>query len=90
MESGNLGYAAAIGWVLVILIFGVALVQLKMTRAMAEFERERDEIAACARQAAETDCRGLLVHVVLLVAAAIALTPFSGCCAQPSRAGGSF
>jgi ABC-type sugar transport system permease subunit len=35
-EAGNLGYAAAIGWVLVILIFGVALLQLKVTRAMQE------------------------------------------------------
>ena len=35
-EAGNLGYAAAIGWVLVILIFGVALLQLKVTRALQE------------------------------------------------------
>jgi ABC-type sugar transport system permease subunit len=35
-ESGNLGYAAAIGWVLVILILAVAFVQLRATRAMAE------------------------------------------------------
>jgi ABC-type sugar transport system permease subunit len=35
-EAGNLGYAAAIGWVLVLLILGVAIVQLRMTRAMQE------------------------------------------------------
>jgi ABC-type sugar transport system permease subunit len=35
-EAGNLGYAAAIGWVLVLLILGVAMVQLRMTRAIAE------------------------------------------------------
>jgi ABC-type sugar transport system permease subunit len=35
-EAGNIGYAAAIGWVLVLMIFLVALAQLKITGAMKE------------------------------------------------------
>jgi ABC-type sugar transport system permease subunit len=35
-EFGNIGYAAAIGWVLVLLIFLVSLAQLKVTGAMKE------------------------------------------------------
>ncbi|HEY7088717.1 MAG TPA: sugar ABC transporter permease [Tepidisphaeraceae bacterium] len=33
-EAGNIGYASAVGWVLVLILFLVALAQLKMTRAM--------------------------------------------------------
>lgn len=35
-ETGNIGYAAAIGWVLVLIIFIVAMAQLRVTRAMQE------------------------------------------------------
>lgn len=35
-EAGDLGYAAAIGWMLVILILGVALAQVKLTGAAKE------------------------------------------------------
>lgn len=35
-EAGDIGYAAAIGWVLVLLIFVIAMAQLKVTRAMQE------------------------------------------------------
>jgi ABC-type sugar transport system permease subunit len=35
-EIGNIGYAAAIGWVLVLMIFLVAMAQLKTTGAFAE------------------------------------------------------
>jgi ABC-type sugar transport system permease subunit len=35
-EAGNIGYAAAIGWVLVLIISVVALVQLKVTGAVRE------------------------------------------------------
>lgn len=36
---GDIGYASAVGWALVVLIFGVSLLQLKVTRATAEDER---------------------------------------------------
>jgi ABC-type sugar transport system permease subunit len=36
---GDIGYASAVGWGLVVLIFGVSLLQLKLTRATAEDER---------------------------------------------------
>ncbi|HEV2295315.1 MAG TPA: sugar ABC transporter permease [Tepidisphaeraceae bacterium] len=36
---GDIGYASAVGWALVVLIFGVSLVQLKITRATAEDDR---------------------------------------------------
>lgn len=36
---GDIGYASAVGWGLVVLIFGVSLLQLKVTRATAEDER---------------------------------------------------
>jgi ABC-type sugar transport system permease subunit len=35
-EAGNIGYASAIGWVLVLIIFVVSVCQLKVTRAMNE------------------------------------------------------
>jgi ABC-type sugar transport system permease subunit len=35
-EAGNIGYASAIGWVLVLIIFVVSMFQLKVTRAMKE------------------------------------------------------
>lgn len=35
-EAGNIGYASAIGWVLVLMIFLVAMAQLRATRATAE------------------------------------------------------
>jgi ABC-type sugar transport system permease subunit len=35
-EAGNIGYASAIGWVLVLMVFLVAMAQLKVTRAMKE------------------------------------------------------
>jgi arabinosaccharide transport system permease protein len=35
-EIGNIGYAAAIGWVLVLMIFLVAMAQLKTTGALKE------------------------------------------------------
>jgi ABC-type sugar transport system permease subunit len=35
-EAGNIGYASAIGWVLVFMIFIVSMIQLKATRAMKE------------------------------------------------------
>jgi ABC-type sugar transport system permease subunit len=36
---GDIGYASAVGWGLVVLIFGVSVLQLKLTRATAEDER---------------------------------------------------
>ena len=36
---GDIGYASAVGWGLVVLIFGVSLLQVKVTRATAEDER---------------------------------------------------
>ena len=30
-ETGNIGYAAAIGWVLVLIIFAISMAQLKIT-----------------------------------------------------------
>jgi ABC-type sugar transport system permease subunit len=36
---GDIGYASAVGWGLVVLIFGVSLLQLWLTRATAEDER---------------------------------------------------
>jgi ABC-type sugar transport system permease subunit len=35
-ESGNIGYASAIGWVLVFMIFIVSMIQLRVTRATQE------------------------------------------------------
>jgi ABC-type sugar transport system permease subunit len=35
-ETGDIGYASAIGWALVLIIFVVSLVQLKLTRAQEE------------------------------------------------------
>ncbi|HMB95359.1 MAG TPA: sugar ABC transporter permease [Tepidisphaeraceae bacterium] len=35
-EAGNIGYAAAIGWVLVLMIFFIAMAQLKSTGALKE------------------------------------------------------
>jgi ABC-type sugar transport system permease subunit len=36
---GDIGYASAVGWALVVLIFSVSLLQLKITRATAEDDR---------------------------------------------------
>ena len=36
---GDIGYASAVGWALVVLIFSVSLMQLKITRATAEDDR---------------------------------------------------
>lgn len=36
---GDIGYASAVGWALVVLIAGVSLLQLKLTRATAEDDR---------------------------------------------------
>jgi ABC-type sugar transport system permease subunit len=36
---GDIGYASAVGWGLVVLIFGVSLLQLWLTRATAEDDR---------------------------------------------------
>jgi ABC-type sugar transport system permease subunit len=35
-EMGNLGYASAVGWMLVVLIAGVSIAQLRVTRALKE------------------------------------------------------
>jgi ABC-type sugar transport system permease subunit len=35
-EAGNIGYASAVGWVLVILLVGIAAAQLKLTGAMRD------------------------------------------------------
>jgi ABC-type sugar transport system permease subunit len=35
-EYGHIGYASAVGWVLVLMIFAVSMIQLKVTRAMQE------------------------------------------------------
>jgi ABC-type sugar transport system permease subunit len=35
-EAGNLGYASAVGWMLVILIAGVSMAQIRLTRALRE------------------------------------------------------
>lgn len=37
-EAGDIGSAAAIGWLLVILIAGVSLIQLKVTKAAKDID----------------------------------------------------